>query len=154
MMRTSLVDVCNDWYAAYLTQVSLYTLWFREGRQFHMESCNFRRRNLRSTSVRTPCRSFTGFLHIYHYNECYSSEYHSYDDTYKFTILISRLLHFYHICLCGTPQWLDTLAHSQQDMRNVMIAPVLLLSSPFPTGGSHSFSHYQMGPLVRLVSYL
>ena len=86
------------------------------------------------------------FLHIYHYNGWHSSEYHSYNDTYKFTILISRLLHFYHIYLCGTPRRPDTLAYSQQRMRNVVIAPDLLLSSPLPIGGSHSFSHCQVGP--------
>ena len=89
------------------------------------------------------------FLHIYHYNRGHSSEYHSYDNTYKFTILISRLLYFYYIWLCGTPRWPNTLAYNPQCMRNVVIAHDLLLSSPFPTSGSYSFSHCQMGPTVR-----
>ena len=91
-----------------------------------------------------------GFLHIYHYNGWHSTKYHSYDDTDKFTILILHLLHFHHICLCGMPQRPDTLAHSQQVIRNVVIAHVLLLSSPFPTGGSHNFSHCQVGPTGQI----
>src|SRR6185312_9284282 len=54
---------------------------------------------------------------------------------------------------CGTPRRPDTLVYSQQRMRNVVIAPDLLLSSPFPTGGSHNFSHCQVGPTgpIRLL---
>ena len=49
------------------------------------------------TYLHTRARYNLGFLHFYHYNELYSSNYHYYDATYIYTIKGKFDLQIYHI---------------------------------------------------------